>query len=450
MKKFFLTLLVFLIVGIAFGQPAILSKTLSMSDVVNYALERNYLVRQAQNNVESAQSTVLLAYGTYLPTVSASGSWNRQQTDRSATTQLIGGQPFLLPPSQTTTNNFSTNLMLSYTIFDGLNREANFSRATSTAISTEQTAMRTRQTIVYQTESAFLNILRTEQLVKVGEENLKRSRRQLERITESNRLGALSIADVYRQQSQVASDELSLITAQNNHNKAKADLLAHIGLDVSEEFVFADAAVSTELTLDELDRVIAHYENFGQLRSRALASRPDFQASQYSLNAASWGVTGAHRGYIPSVYASAGYNLSSNRLANLNDSKGLLWGISIRWSLFDGFVTNQSIQTAKASERNAELSLAQLERTITVELKKALLDLQAARKQYEVAQKGVISASQDRRTAEERYHVGAGTLLDLMVANANFVNAEVNKINAAYNFIISRRNVEYALGERIY
>lgn len=449
MKKFSLIIFVFLFTGMAFAQSGS-GQSLTMADAVKFALERNYLVQQAQNNVESAQSSVLSAYGSYLPTVFASGNWNRQQTDRIGTIQIIGGQPIAFPPTKSTTNNFSTNLGVSYTIFDGMNREANFAKATSNAVSSEQTAMRTRQTTVYLTESAYLNILRTEQLVKVTEENLKRSKRQLERISESNRLGALSIADVYRQQSQVASDELNLITAQNNHNKAKADLLALIGLDVYEEYKFEDPGVSTEISTEELDRVISQFENYGQLSDKAISSRPDFQASQYSLNSASWGVTGAYRGYIPSVSASAGYNLSSNQLSSLKDSKGLSWGLSIRWALFDGFATNQVIQIAKTAERNAEISLAQLGRTINVELKKAILDLQAAKKQYEVAQKGLVSAMQDRKTAEERYNVGAGTLLDLLVGNAGYVNAEVNKINAAYSFIISRRNVEYVLGERTY
>ncbi|MBM4167894.1 MAG: TolC family protein [Ignavibacteria bacterium] len=439
-----------LLVTGAFSQPSRSARTLSLADAVNLALEQNYLVRQAQNNVDAAQSAVLSAYGSYAPTVSASGSWSRQQTDRAATTQLIGGQPFTLPASQTITNNFATNLSVGYTVFDGFSREASFARASANAVASENTAMRTRQTTVYQTESAYLNVLRTEQLVKVSEENLKRSQRQLERITESNRLGALSIADVYRQQSQVASDELNVITAQNNHNKAKADLLAIIALDVAQDYRFADPTITTELAQAELDDVLRRYEGFDVLKNRALSSRPDYIASQESYDAASWGVTAARRTYFPSVFASGGYSLSSNKISRLNDSKGLSWGVAIRWTLFDGFDTNQAIQSAKALERNAELSRLQLERTINVELKKALLDLQAAAKQYEVAQKGLVSATQDRRTAEERYNVGSGTLLDLLVANASYVNAEVNKINAAYNFIISKRNVEYVLGERSY
>jgi len=428
------------------------TKTLSLEQAIQTALERNISVVQAQNNVSAAQSGVLAAYGNYLPTLSASGGWTRYQTDRPGSDPLFFGGQLISAGSSgfSVSNDFRTDLSLNYTIFDGFAREGRFGQASSNSISTEQQAARTRQSIVYQVESSYLNVLRNEQLVKVNEENLKRDRRQLERITESNRVGALSLADVYRQQSQVAADELSLITAQNNYDKAKADLLALAGLDVSEEYNIADATISTQITQSELDSTFSRYKSFKDISRRAMAARPDYLSAHEAFNASQSGVTTARSGYFPVIGASAGYGLSNPELSRISTNKSLNWGISFRWNLFDAFQTNQSLQSAVATKRNAEISLVQTERNINVEIKKALLDLEAARKQYEVSQKGLLSATEDRKIAEERYNLGAGTLLDLLTGNAGLVNAEANVINASYNYIISQRNVEYALGERTY
>ncbi|MDL1894384.1 TolC family protein, partial [Sphingobacteriales bacterium CHB3] len=230
------------------------SRSLTLEQARQFALERNLSVAQAQNNVEAAQAGVLAATGNYLPTLSASAGWTRSQTDTPPGL-------FLNPiTNQVTTtggrsldNTLNTSLSLNYTIFDGFSREGGYSRASSNSIATEHTAARTRQSIIYSVESAYLNVLRNEQLVKVSEENLKRGQRQLERITESNRVGALSRADVYRQQSQVAADELAVINAQNNFDKAKADLLALIGLDVNESFNISDPAISHDISQSELE-----------------------------------------------------------------------------------------------------------------------------------------------------------------------------------------------------
>ena len=434
-------------VTILISQESMGRRQLTLEDAVKIALDQNISVRQAQNNMESAQSGVLSAYGAYLPTLSASGNWTRRQTERPASTQFILGIPIPVPATSSTNNDFSTGVSLGYTIFDGLNREANLNRATSTAVAAEQQATRTRQQIVYLVQSAYLNVLRTEQLVKVSEENLKRDQRQLDRISESARVGSSSIADVYRQQSIVASDEVNLIGAQNNFDKAKADLLSLIGTDVGGDYVVSDPSVSTDITAEELESTKGFVVKFENLRQQAIAVRPDYQGAMESYDAAQSGVTSASSRYWPSIRASAGYGLSGTTLETIKDQKGINWGISVNWTLFDGFQTNQNIQAASAAKRNAELTLLQTERNISVDVKKALLDLEASRKQYQATEKALVSATQDRKVAEERYNLGAGTLLDLLTANAGFVNAQANRVNATYSYIVSRRNLEYALGE---
>jgi outer membrane protein len=334
-------------------------------------------------------------------------------------------------------------------LFDGLSREGLRNQAGSNAESAELVSTRTRQTIVFQVDQMYLNVLRTQQLVRVAEENLKRDRRQLERITESNRVGALSLADVYRQQSQVAADEFSLINAQNDFDKANADLVALIGLDVSVPYTFEDPSLldairetATELTPSTFD--------FEALVDSAFANRPDYNSAKELLSASQSGVTIAKSGYFPIISAGAGYGLQNDELGDLARNKSLNWGINFQWNLFNGFSTSQAVETASVSMRNAEIGLVQTERDIKVQIKKAILDLEAARKQVEVTQKGVLSAKEDLRIQEERYNLGAGTLLDLLTASASYVNAEAGRINAVYSYIVSKRNLDYVIGGQNY
>lgn len=444
------TLGIFFLTGLFAQETKQPAKVLTLRRAIEIALEQNVPLKQAENTATAAESGVLAAYGTYLPSLSASGGWQRQQTQRSATTQLIGGQPILFPALSSTTNSFSTGISAGYTIFDGFNREANLSRAVSDASSAELTAGWTRRGTVFQVQSAYLAVLRNEQLVKVTEENLKRDQKQLDRIVESNRVGALAISDVYRQQSVVAQDELSLIGAQNTYDKSIASLLATIGLDVSEDYQIADPTVPSEISQADLDATRSKVSGYSEMRQRALSLRPDYKSAVEVLNAAQSGVTAAWSGYVPSVRAFGSYSMANTELSKLSDSKGLNWGVSISWNLFDRFQTNYNIQNAKVGERNAELSLLQAERNVGVDVKNALLDLGAARKQYEVSIKGLQSADQDRKIAEEKYNLGSGTLLDLLTANAAYVNAQVNKVMATYNYVTANRNLDYVTGRKNY
>jgi len=223
-----------------------------------------------------------------------------------------------------------------------------------------------------------------------------------------------------------------------------------VGLETGQEYEFRDPAISTRIDSSEFSASREKYKNFAELTQRALTSRPDYIGAKRSYDASDASVRIARAGYFPSLVANAGISGNNEKFNDVLSYKSLYWGLTLRWTLFNGFSTNMDIENAAASRRNAELSIVQAERDISVEVKKGLLDLDAAMKQYEVSQKALISANEDRKIAEERYNLGAGTLLDLLVANANLVNAEANSVNASYNYVIAKRNVEYALGERTY
>jgi outer membrane protein TolC len=173
-------------------------------------------------------------------------------------------------------------------------------------------------------------------------------------------------------------------------------------------------------------------------------------AAQQSLNAAQSNVNGARSSYFPTVGLFGSYNRTGDDVSNPFKNSSSSWGARLSWSLFDGFRRESSVQSAIASKRNAEIQLAQAEIGVNVDVKKALLDLDASSKSYEVSLKGLRSATEDSKIAEERYNLGAGTLLDLLTANANLVNAQANKVNAVYGFLNSKFNLEYAVGERSY
>ncbi|MCX7983654.1 MAG: TolC family protein [Bacteroidetes bacterium] len=410
------------------------TKVLTLNDAIAIALRNNVTIQQSKNSLEAVSSNVLSAYGQYLPTISATAGYSQSE---------------VITPNVFTSSGYDASLQARLKLFDGLAREANLEKALSLKEQTIQQHERTKQAIIYQVQASYLSVLRNEQLVKVNEENLKRDQRQLERILESNRVGALAIGDVYRQQSQVALDEYNLINSKNAYDKSVADLIALIGLDVTDDYTIADPTISPVLdTLEFSD--LPTPNNFEELRRRALSTRPDYLVAQENVKSAGYGVRSAYSTYIPSINASAGYSMGGATLNGITDRQTWNVGINVNWNIFDGFLTNLNVQNAKVQERNAEMNLAQTERSISVEVKKALLDLEAARKQYEASVKSVTSAEQDRKVAEEKYNLGSGTLIDLQVANANYVNAQANKVNAMYNYIIAKRTLEYVLGVRTY
>jgi len=455
MKKFPAILSALMVTG-AFGiaqaqtnQP----QTITLDQALAIAFQRNVNVAQAANTVDEAKAAVVAAYGLYIPKLNASASYERSGLNAPPTTRYFIG--LSLTSNQRTDlyyNQYSGNVGFTYTLFDGFNREATFSTAKQSETQANESYARTRQSIAYSVMSSYLTVIQEEQQVKVLQENLENQKRELDRITEQNRLGAVAIGDVYRQQSLVAQAEYNLISGQNLYDKSKADLLNLLALDVNQPYVIADATIAAQIKQVETDPSTDSLGTFHELLSRSLAARPDYAAAEAGVNIADLGITQAWSSYYPtlsldgtlSTYAEDWKTTSSwaNRQTNID--------ATLSWQLPDIFSSMQRIEQADIAKKNAVLQMQQSARDISVALKKALLDLDASRKQYVASQKSQIAAEQDRKTAEAKYNLGSGTLLDLQVADAAYLTAQLTTLANAYNYITLKKNLELVIGEKNY
>ncbi len=454
MKKFSAILVASLTsFALSYGQPlAPQSTTITLDQALTIAFERNTNVAQAANGVDNAKAALVTAYGQYVPKLQAAAYYDRTGLSSPPSVRTIGGFPFVIPRTDTYYNTFYGSVGLTYTLFDGFNREATLGTAKSSETQAMDAYERTRQSTAYAVMSAYLTVIMNDQQVKVLEENLANEKKQLDRITEQNRLGAVAIGDVYRQQSVVATAEYNLISGQNTYDKSKADLLNLLALDVSKEYVIADPSIAAQLKQVETDSSVVSLGSFDNLLGRALTARPDYESAKEQVNIADEGITQAWSSFYPALNlnGSLSTNAQNWTTASSWSNRSTQVGLSASWQLPDVFNSIQRIQTADIAKKNAKLQLQQSELDISVALKKALLDLEAARKQYVASQKSQIAAEQDRKTAEAKYNLGSGTLLDLQVADAAYLSAQLTTLANAYSYIILKRNLELVVGEKKY
>ncbi len=428
---------------------------LTLQQAVDIALQKNINVITAQNSLESQQSMVTAAYGNFLPSLNASGGWSKQENHQPGTeptTYNLGGSLITIPGSSgvSSTNYYQTSLRAGLTLFDGFSNTSTLNSASESAVSREYALYRTRQTVVYTAQQYYLTVLRNQSLLKVAQDNLESSKQQLERIQESNKVGAVAIADVYRQQVQTANDELLLINAQNNYDNSKADLQFYLGIDVSKEYEFNDPAIAADTVNMNVASLANQFTDFDQLVQQAMQTRPDYQSAIYAKESAGSDVTSARSSYYPTISASAGYSLNNSELSKLSNNKVYSWGLNFSLPLFNGFQTSTNVQERQLALRNAEAQVDQTRRQVQVDVKKAMLNYQAALKNIDVTQKTMTSASEDRRIAQEKYNLGSGTLLDLLTATANYTQAASNRVNAIYDFLLAKQQMKYVVGTEKY
>jgi outer membrane protein len=432
MKK----IVIFVICSISFTLSAFAQDKLTMDQSIKIALDKNIAIITARNTSQIQDANVTSAFGNFLPYLNASAKWGR-----SGSTPAVG-------PSANGSTSVGVNAGV--TLFDGLNNISFYNRAKSSAQASEYDFEKSKQDNVLIVEQAYLTVLRNRQLLAVSEENLKQSKQQLSKIEESNKVGAVAKADLFRQQVQTANDELAVITAQSNYDNSKDNLIYLLSLDLNKEYDISDDNIQSQIDGINADSLQQEMADYNQLVKDALESRPDYQSSILAKNVAQDNLTIARSGYMPSLDLNGGYGYGGSDFSNVSDTKSWNIGLTLSLPLFSGFQTSTAVQTSQLNLELADQSLEQAKRKVSKDIRTALLNLETARKTNEVAKRAVISAEEDKRIAQERYNLGANTLLDLLVATSNYVQAESNKVNTAYDFVYAKQAFKIAIGKEKY
>lgn len=422
--------------------------TLSLDEAVKIALQRNSTLIKSLNNLSGNEAQIKNAYGNFLPNLGLRGSWSWQKVNDKGSLQINEfGVPVGTAESTVDSRTYSLSAGGSWNLFDGLSSFANLDKSKNNYESAKYQLAKLKQDIVYQTTDLFYTVLNAKKLLAVRDENVKYNQKLLETIQERNKLGATAIADVYAQQVQLGNAELLYIQAENDYEIAKSNLLNYLALDVFKDYdyssPFDEKSVDTKSTLDE-------FQSIQEMVNEALNYRADYKSQKLALESAYNSVTMAKSGLYPSLDGTYGFSTNAITVDNLMDRKIWSAGLTLSIPIFSNWGTENSIQQAQIQAKNSEEDLASLERQIKIEIKQGYQDLVAAKKQYEVSAKNVISAEENRKIYNEKYSLGSGTILDVLQADKNYVDAQRSFIDSQYSFYKLKDKLVNALGKLDY
>jgi len=419
-------------------------QTISFEEAIDLALLQNLTLKQAANTVEQQRTAVSDRRMAFVPNLNFS----------SSTGQNFGRYLDVTENQYFTesTESFSANASSSVNIFTGFRNRASLNQAQFNLEATDLDLERTRQMVVFNVASSFLTLIERQEQVRVQEESLTSQQQQLTQIEEMVRVGARPISDLYQQQAATASAEATLLNAERMLQLGQVSLIAILQLDPFGSYDFVAPAV------EDSDLIEQQYD-LEQLIRTAFQARPDLLAQELSIDAASEGIRIARSSRLPSVGFGIGYRSqwSSARkdfitgetvsfFDQLDVNRGGNYGFSISVPIFDRFSSRNSVQRAQLTYNNQQLVLENLRHDIALQVRQAYLDYLTTLKQLEVTEKQEIAAQQALDAARERYNVGAATLVELTQAQAVYVQAASNRIQARYDFVFQKKLIDYYIG----
>lgn len=422
--------------------------TLSLKRAVELAWENNPGFLQAAERVETKKAAVTGATGVFLPEVTITGSAYHQTGGGGMNGGTQSGTSNT--GMQQTADDFealNVSATANLTVFDGLSNVAALRRTKLETRAEEMTRRWEKEVLAYEVATRFFQVLESGELVRVEEENVKQNRGLLEQIEVFHQAGKRPITDLYQQKAEMNAAEKQLLDARHDLAVNRMLLLQTLGQPASTEIDLASPAPFTE-NLDPEAFPSPDAEG-GRLEGRA-----DLQAQELSVQAAQQQVRETRAAYWPqlSLYATvqSGYNTWQDDVSFsdqfTDDQVVSTVGVNLSLPLFDRLQTHAATAQAAAQERIAGLESRRLAQAAAVELGQAMADYRTALRQVDVVAAQWEAARQALAAMEERYAVGASTLLELTAARNTCLEANYDHLQAGYELIEKRLALAYGEG----
>ena len=427
------------------------AQTLTLEQSVQYAIGHASDVMKAENDVHAFGARLLQAYGQFLPNLIGTANYG-YQTGRIYSTAAT---PILTSGTGT---NAAFALAADFNIFNGLSDFANLKSSILKKEASDLTVTRAKQQIALDVAQSYLQVILDYKLVSIAKKNLQASQERERLLKEQTDVGAKNLSDLFRQQAQTSQDQFNLLTAQNRTRFDQITLLRKLRVDIDQNYHFIEPPLIDEKTRNSIP-------DEETLVKQGIAERVDLKAFNDVANANDWEVRSAASTYFPkidllgSLASDAHYlqNQTVNGADVLTASQNTLvyqlprqieWtvGVSLTWSIFDRFLTNQNIQRARAVANDSEIDAGDRKLQVQGEVREAYGNYLTALQQLAASKKGFEAAQKAYEVMDGRYSVGAASFLDLITAQSVLVQAESTNAQALVNYQLQDQSLAFAVG----
>jgi outer membrane protein len=402
---------------------------MTMEEAVDLARQKSLRVKASDADARAADSMRREALAPFWPQLSANGYVNDQRQapnvyTSAGTTMARNYQVF------NADQNRDGNLTAMYPLFSGGRDYYGYKAAAARADAARQALRGTEVDVAMQARLDYIGALReaenarvTGELMRDVEERLRVSRQMFDS-------GRIPRYYLLRDEAELANVAQMDATARSRVDLALVSLKTTMGVDLSSAITLADRLELTPATLSVEEGI-----------RQAGEGRPDLKAAARQREAAQADVRAAYGNYFPQVSVGYMYDWAwmKNRTwesqaermrSGADTSEGYSVGVVVTLPLFDGFLRENALRTAKAKLERATQAEGLARQQIAKEVNQAVLMLAAAEKAVEASRTGLEQAEEEFRIMKQRFESGRGIQLEILDAQVSVTRARFNTVSA--------------------
>ncbi|MBI2419105.1 MAG: TolC family protein [Ignavibacteriales bacterium] len=416
---------------------------LTLQDAIRIAVDKNWDMKMAGQDVKKAEEQINEAYSNAYPNLSFSGKYIRYV---KLPVMFIPPNSLINPTSETQTfelgsdNSYDATVSLTQVLYSQKVNTAikiadEYSQYSKTGL------VSTKLQTVLSVKKAFYNILLMKDLLRVAKKSFESADANFRNVEALYKQGAASEFDLLRSDVQKANMQPMLIQTENNLNLAINYLksLLSIGPDTKVD-------VEGSFTLEEVAAQEVEDGNANAVRNNPIVQQLQINESLLEKN-----IIIERSEYYPVLAAFGQYAWQTQdntfKVSNYKWAESFFVGLQLSYNIFDGFKRGARIEQVKIDKDKVLYARKKLEEGLVIQFQQAQMKMEEAKKRIEAQSKSLAQADKAMAIAQTRYKNGIGTQLEIIDTQTAVVMAQTNYATAVYDYLTAKADWEYAVSK---
>ena len=405
-------------------------EVLTKKQALEIALENNFGIKIANNNLKVAKNNAGIYNSGYLPTTALnSGADYRNNNQKIIFTDPQTDNDAERVGTGAVTKSYNVSLGLNYTLFDGLGRKYNYQQLKETYNLTALQAKETIENTYLQLFTVYFQIARLSENTLNLEEALTISQRRFKRAKYQYEYGQTTKLEVLNAEVDINNDSILIINARQQLSNAKRGLNTVLGIEKNENY-----QVETGVNFNRL-------MNFEALQQKTIANNTVLKQNQKNIAISKFNIKINKANYLPSLNFSTSYGFNRTENENLVNpfgarlitSDGLNAGLNLSWNIFDGGATKTRVANAKIALENQQILLDQQKFAIQNSLKNTWENYRNQLFILKSQEKNIQTTQNNFDRTQEKYRLGQVTSIEFRQAQINLINSKTAANNAKFD-----------------
>ncbi|QQC67922.1 TolC family protein [Paraburkholderia ginsengisoli] len=422
-------------------QPVVVDHSIELEEAILQAVCANPQARQAWAAARAQAAAVGLDEAAYLPTLSATGGYERDTLSTTYDASAFGQGS--LRSSQNSSSKYGM-LNLSWVLFDFGKRRAALRQASQLLAAANATQDDVLQTVFFDAARAYYAVRDAQASVDAARQTEDIAKESLAEASAKHNAGAGTLSDQLQAQTTYRRAVIDRVNAEGDARTAIGTLAVAMGFDANTPVRVAPSEPTTSSA--------EFSEGVDQLIEEAKARQPKLVAARAKLEAARANVEAARAEGRPTISLlgsltqnNPSYQQQPQSLP-ITGSRGSTIGIQVTIPLFEGFASDYRVAQAQAQADAQEADMQNTDLQVSLDVWRSYQSLQADMANMDNSKALLADAQRSLGIARGRYKAGVGTVTELLNSQTALADAQKQRVLAVSKWRTARLRLASSLG----